>query len=163
MAASPTKPLCHLSTMRLFLLTLVLIAATSYDVYATGPAADQQEQVCTASDYEDGTCTTQDQTTNGHNIEEEDDDEDWDGDDLKINCKDIDDKCTTLKEEGACQDNPGYMTHNCPVSCKTCKAVLEAAKAAEFVDKKEFSKPCMDDDSRCLEWAGMGECDANPK
>jgi len=54
------------------------------------------------------------------------------------------------------------MKHYCAETCNTCDAIYEAAKAAEFVEKGEFNEACKDYDYRCLEWAGMGECDANP-
>ena len=92
------------------------------------------------------------------------DNEDWEDEDdeIEVNCIDKDNKCATYATEGACKENPGYMTHYCAVSCDTCDAVVEAAKAAEFIEKGVNSKACMDDDYRCLEWSGMGECDANP-
>ena len=55
----------------------------------------------------------------------------------------------------------GFMTYHCPKSCNTCSAVKRAQEAAEFVEDGD-GKPCMDDHYQCSEWAGMGECDANP-
>ena len=155
--------------------TLLIIAITSCNVIATGPAADQQE--CSAEDYEAGECTQEVEeeavdNSNGfvfREIEEDSSDDESSSDDddddigLKVTCEDVDEKCVEYAKDGACTDNLGYMKYNCPISCDTCKAVLHAAKAAEFVDKDTFSKPCMDEDYRCMEWAGMGECDNNPK
>ena len=159
--------------MRSILLsTLFIIAITSYNAIATGPAADQQE--CSAETP--GECTQQVEeevvdNSNGfvfREIEEDSSDDESSSDDdgdvgLKVTCQDVDEKCVEYAKDGACTDNVGYMKYNCPISCDTCEAVLHAAKAAEFVDEKTFSKPCMDEDYRCMEWAGMGECDNNPK
>jgi len=153
--------------------TLLIIAITSCNVVATGPAADQQE--CSAETP--GECTQQVEeenvvdNSNGfvfREIEEDSSDDESSSDDeddigLKVTCEDVDEKCIEYAKDGACTDNLGYMKYNCPISCDTCEAVLHAAKAAEFVDEKTFSKPCMDEDYRCMEWAGMGECDNNPK
>ena len=53
------------------------------------------------------------------------------------------------------------MTYHCPKSCNTCAEIQRAAKAAEFVDDGN-EKPCMDDHHQCSDWAGQGECNANP-
>lgn len=148
-------------SMRLPLVLLALILSiTSPSCYATDrPAAKQGDEVCTAKDYEDGTCSqnTQDdeEFVFGGGVE----------DDIIVpdrSCQDTDEKCPTYAKEGACTKNPGYMTHHCASSCNTCAAIRTAAKATEFADKTAVTGPCMDDDYRCLEWAGMGECDANP-
>jgi len=162
--------------MRILHALLVIIASSTRA--ANGVNA---QEVCTAADYADGTCT-QPNDQNEYDSSDPNDDydsEDWSGDDdgehwsgddehydddddHGMECVDEDDKCATYAEDGACELNPGYMTHYCAASCDTCDAVIAAAKAAEFVDEKDFSEACKDDDYRCAEWAGMGECDANP-
>jgi hypothetical protein len=77
-------------------------------------------------------------------------------------CPDKDGGCAAYAASGACESNRGYMTHNCASSCGTCDSVVEAARAAEFADAGELAVPCMDDHYRCMEWAGMGECEKNP-
>jgi hypothetical protein len=52
------------------------------------------------------------------------------------------------------------MTYHCPKSCDTCELVKKAAQAAEFA--QDGGTVCTDDHYQCSEWAGMGECDANP-
>lgn len=81
-------------------------------------------------------------------------------------CADKDEKCASYASSGACASNPGYMTHNCASSCGTCDMVIHAAKVAEFAvdaDKDVVARPCTDDEYECVEWAGMGECENNPR
>ncbi|KAL7529512.1 hypothetical protein ACHAXR_003009 [Thalassiosira sp. AJA248-18] len=139
--------------MRLLVVFLSIIAASNSVISA---------QVCTAADYADGSCTEPKKSGNDSG----DDGEDWDDDEYEedvqmVECLDKDEKCAEYAELGACEDNPGYMTYHCAVTCNTCDAVVEGHKAAEFIEEGIVSSPCMDDDYRCLEWAGMGECDAN--
>jgi len=114
------------------------MAMSTHVVSGASATDDASAQVCSASDAE-GNCKQDDE--------------------VEAACLDKDDKCAAYVEEGACKDNPGYMTHNCAASCKTCDAVLESTKAAEF---DALARPCKDDNYQCLEWAGMGECDINP-
>ena len=84
-------------------------------------------------------------------------------------CVDIDedDKCAIYAAENACADNPGYMTHKCAATCDAC----DGPSAEDAVEISAFTSaygggdggPCGDDNYQCSEWAGMGECDANPK
>lgn len=147
--------------MRFLVALVLIIAASSGAVVNAVDAADNAagEQVCTAADYADGTCAQPESLDDSS-----DDDEDSSDEAHEIDCVDRDVKCATYIKDskGACQDNPGYMKHYCAETCNTCDAIYEAAKAAEFVEKGEFNEACKDDDYRCLEWAGMGECDANP-
>lgn len=142
-----------------FLLSLLLIIATSTRAVNGVDAADSSAEVCTSTDA-DGTCTD-DQPSSSTSQEAEEDSSDDEDDELVVDCVDKDEKCAVYGKD-ACGENPGYMTQNCPVTCNTCDAVLEAAKAAEFAEEGNFSKPCMDDDFRCMEWAGSGECRNNP-
>ena len=84
-------------------------------------------------------------------------------------CVDIDedDKCAIYAAENACADNPGYMAHKCAATCDACDgpsaedAVVISALASAYGGGD--GGPCGDDNYQCSEWAGMGECDANPK
>lgn len=98
----------------------------------------------------------------GGEFEDDEFDDEEDEDEFSFECTDNDEKCSTYAASGACTDNPGYMTYHCASSCDTCETVKEVQKAAQFVKEGTNSKPCMDDNYECLEWAGMGECDANP-
>ncbi|KAL7527106.1 hypothetical protein ACHAXR_001807, partial [Thalassiosira sp. AJA248-18] len=108
---------------RLLDVLLLIIAApirVVNTIDAAGPA-----RVCTAADYDSGSCT--EPKKSGDTVE----------------CLDRDEKCAEYAQLGGCKDNPGYMTYNCAMTCNAC------------------NRPCTDDHYRCLEWAGMGECDAN--
>ena len=153
--------------MRL-LLSLFLAIAVSTNAVNGVHAADEtatasSAQVCTAEDYADGSCIKPEPEAVINDDDEEE--EEWDEEAAyepyyaKKECTDKDTKCESYAKDGACTDNPAYMTYNCAVTCNTCKAVMNALKAAEFVEEGVRSEPCMDDDYRCLEWAGMGECD----
>lgn len=80
---------------------------------------------------------------------------------------DVDDKCAYYAAENACADNPGYMAHKCAATCDACDgpsaedAVVISALAS--ANGGGDGGPCGDDNYQCSEWAGMGECDANPK
>ena len=81
---------------------------------------------------------------------------------------DVDDKCAYYAaNENACADNPGYMAHKCAATCDACDgpsaedAVVISALAS--ANGGGDGGPCGDDNYQCSEWAGMGECDANPK
>lgn len=151
--------------MRFILALLLIIAASTRVVLVNGvdsrPAAEDATEVCTAADYAAGTCTKPNPDVNDDEEEwsSDDDGDEWDDEgeayEYGSECVDRDENCKSYAEEGGCQENPGYMTYSCPLTCNTCSVILEAAKAAEFADKETFTKPCMDDDYRCKEWAEM--------
>ena len=89
---------------------------------------------------------------------------------------DEDDKCAYYaSNENACVDNPGYMTYKCAATCNACaqgpslenNAVVSAFVTTTTTSANDGSgggePPCGDDNYQCSEWAGMGECDANPR
>ena len=136
-----------------FLLCLLVIFCSSFYVEKSGSFAIAAlvEETCTSDQAgEDGTCASP--------LDDEDSSDDEDEHPL---CQDDDESCTVHASQGACAENPGYMTYHCPRSCNTCEAVQKAAEAAEFVDEGGGGV-CKDDHFQCLEWAQMGECDANP-
>jgi hypothetical protein len=40
-------------------------------------------------------------------------------------CTDKNDNCSFWASQGECQNNPGFMHSNCPVSCGTCVEMKE--------------------------------------
>ena len=143
------------------------------------------EESCTPG--EDGTCASglieeEDSSDDYDEGEEYEEEAVFDGD-----CEDDDESCAIYASQGGCLNNvsvelsfwrrsivvlcpshicirchqSGFMTYHCPKSCNTCSVVKKAQEAAEFVEDGD-GKPCMDDHYQCSEWAGMGECDANP-
>ncbi|KAL7551990.1 hypothetical protein ACHAWF_015200 [Thalassiosira exigua] len=121
-------------------------------VLAVPPSLAADVETCAAADRADGACADADGSDPSPDG----------GDGGSSECRDVDPKCETYASDGACDENPGYMTHKCPAACGTCGAVRDAAKAAEVVRSGAFGEPCADDDFRCLDWATMGECDNNP-
>ena len=84
------------------------------------------------------------------------------------NDSDEDDKCADYAaNENACTDNPGYMTYKCAATCNTCAGPsVENAVVSAFATTSangSGEQQCGDDNYQCSEWAGRGECDANPK
>ena len=67
-------------------------------------------------------------------------------------CNDYHDSCQTWADEGGCDKSLGYMKYYCPLSCGTC----------EEIEREDGTRRCRDDEYRCVEWAGMGECNENP-
>ena len=66
-------------------------------------------------------------------------------------CNDYHDSCRSWADEGGCEQSYGYMKYHCPLSCGTCGEI-----------ERDDGTPCRDDEYRCVEWAGMGECNENP-
>ena len=141
------------------LLTAVAVVVNSVeDVGSTAPAAVDTSQVCSA---DDGSCASP-----------PDDPKEAD---VIISAatppacvdSDEDDKCADYAaNENACTDNPGYMTYKCAATCNTCAGPsVENAIVSAFATTSAngSGESCSDDNYQCLEWAGMGECDANPK
>jgi hypothetical protein len=128
---------------------LIITAAVvnSIEDVGTSPAATDTSQVCSADN--DGSCvqSPKDDTT------------------PLPTCLDLDDdnKCADYATtENACMNNPGYMTYKCAATCNTCNGPsVENSIVSAFGGSSE--QQCSDDNYQCLEWAGMGECDANPK
>jgi hypothetical protein len=135
---------------------LIIIAAVvnSIEDVGTSPAATDTSQVCSADN--DGSCvqSPEDDTT------------------PLPTCFDLDDdnKCNDYAtNENACINNPGYMAYKCAATCNTCagpsveNSIVSAFVTTTSATTNGSSEQCSDDNYQCLEWAGMGECDANPK
>ncbi len=140
------------------LTAVVAVVVNSAEDVGTSPAAVVDEsRVCSA---DDGSCASSP-----------------DDPDVAISsaastppaCVDIDedDKCAIYAAENACADNPGYMTYKCAATCNTCAGPsAEDAVVSAFATTSangSGEQQCGDDNYQCSEWAGMGECDANPK
>eukprot|EP00581_Thalassiosira_minuscula_P016868 CAMPEP_0183730882 /NCGR_PEP_ID=MMETSP0737-20130205/33763_1 /TAXON_ID=385413 /ORGANISM="Thalassiosira miniscula, Strain CCMP1093" /LENGTH=517 /DNA_ID=CAMNT_0025963473 /DNA_START=62 /DNA_END=1612 /DNA_ORIENTATION=+ len=159
------KPTPPSKAMR-FLLALFVIVALSIGtvsgVHAHAADADETQQSCVATEHA-GECTHRpdEQIAEGHGDDDEGIDEGHENEveaEEFTKCVDEDEHCATYAQDGACADNPAYMTYRCAASCNTCDVLEEAEKKAELMNRK----PCMDDDLRCLEKAGRGDCEANP-
>eukprot|EP00804_Cyclotella_cryptica_P017815 CCRYP_001224-RC/>CCRYP_001224-RC protein AED:0.17 eAED:0.17 QI:97/1/1/1/1/1/4/304/518 len=148
------------ATKLLLSLLFAFLSSSFLHVHISGTvahAATVDEETCTPGGDGDGTCASPLLVVEeGVDVDDVDDEEDDDS-----NCIDDDESCAIYASQGACLDNPGYMTYHCSRSCGTCDAARKAIEAAEFVEEGD-EIPCMDDHYQCLEWAGMGECDANP-
>ena len=152
-----------------FMLALLLLLASSsttipfssFGINAiVAHAVDVEEETC-SSIGSDGTCSEGGVTAANDGAADEEDDEEED-DSPQVECIDHDENCATWSSQGDCDTNPGYMTHHCSSSCNTCEVLEAAAKDAEFADEGVNTAPCRDDHYQCLDWAGSGECDANP-
>ena len=141
----------------LALLALMGSIATLAAPIAEEAAAESvtiEEKTCSAVDA-DGLCveveTTDDQANNEvvHEYTHT----------YNFECTDKHENCATWAAAGDCTGEPaGYVSSYCPKSCNTCD-YLVAAK-----EKYQAGHDiCKDDHYKCAEWAGMGECDANPK
>ena len=129
-----------------FLAALLLLRAMSTHLVNCATAADDSSSsargICSTSDA-DGTavCNRRDDVVEGA------------GDVVaSSSCIDHDPKCPSYEAEGACKSNPGYMAHYC---ARTCGNACD--------DGIDETTECADDNYQCLEWAGMGECDVNPR
>jgi hypothetical protein len=141
-------------TKYILILLFTILCSSVFTTSGTAYAVSVDEETCTPG--EDGTCTS-----NLVEQDSSDDEDEFDEDEFDKDCEDDDESCTMYANQGGCTDNPGFMTYHCSKSCNTCDAVKKAFEAAEFVEDGS-SKPCMDDHYQCSEWAGMGECEANP-
>ena len=113
-------------------------------VYSRGTvahAATLDEETCTPGGEGDGTCASPLLADEDDDEDDSDDDEEEDEDPY---CIDDDESCAIYSSQGACLNNPGYMTYHCARSCGTCDAVKKAVEAAEFVAEGDKS-PCKDD------------------
>lgn len=131
----------------MFLIALVgfIAVVNSVEDIGTAPAATDTSQVCSADN--DGSCVSPDDNQEAVTTSA-----------ALPTCIDLDEdnKCTDYATENACKDNPGYMAYKCAATCNTCAGPT-------FIMATNGSEQCSDDNYQCLEWAGMGECDANPK
>lgn len=141
-------------------LILILLFTFLCSIFPSGhqglALAASVEETCTG---EDDTCAsglTEEDSSDDEEYEPEPEEVAFDGD-----CEDDDESCTLYANQGACASNPGFMQFHCPKSCNTCADVKKAMEAAEFVQDGDGTV-CTDDHYQCSEWAGMGECDANP-
>jgi hypothetical protein len=139
---------------------VIIIAAVvnSIEDVGTSPAAsDTTSQVCSADN--DGSCVQSLDDPQATPLP---------------TCLDLDDdnKCADYATtENACMNNPGYMAYKCAATCNTCAGPsVENSIVSAFVTTTSSTtnggsseQQCSDDNYQCLEWAGMGECDANPK
>ena len=72
------------------------------------------------------------------------------------NCVDKDSGCLEAAQSGACDkthERYSYMKTNCPRSCEVCNTTAPL----HLRDKN-----CKDLNPKCPDWAGAGECIANP-
>jgi predicted metal-binding protein len=133
-----------------FLAAILLLRAMSTHVVNCASAADDSSsaarEVCSTSDADGtATCNRQDDVVvvDGGGVRDAV---------VTSSCIDLDPKCPSYEAEGACKSNPGYMTHYCARTCGyACDNGIDA------------TPKCKDDNYQCLEWAGMGECDINPR
>jgi hypothetical protein len=118
-----------------------------------------EEKTCSAVDA-DGLCVEEDETTDDQANNNEEVHEDVQEYTHKYNfeCTDKHENCATWAAAGDCTGEPaGYVSSYCPWSCNTCDYLIAA--------KEKYQAGhdiCKDDHYQCSEWAGMGECDANP-
>ncbi|XP_038073164.1 uncharacterized protein LOC119741479 [Patiria miniata] len=68
-------------------------------------------------------------------------------------CRNMHHECPQWKTEGGCENNAGWMSDHCPISCGTCPEPKE-----ETVD--ELSA-CRDTDEQCQTWVQEGRCDSH--
>lgn len=146
---------CKTFIAMMFRIALVgfIAVVNSVEDVGTAPAATDTFQVCSADN--DGSCVSPDDqevVTSATTLP---------------TCIDLDEdiKCTDYATENACKDNPGYMAYNCAATCDTCAGpTVENDIVSAFITSTNSGmEQCSDDNYQCLEWAGMGECDANPK
>merc|ERR1712079_606411 len=78
-------------------------------------------------------------------------------------CIDGHSKCSEWASEGECDKNPIWMKENCRVSCGTCDGGPTPSTPSTGGPPTNPPGNCKDDNSRCEEWAGKGECEANPE
>lgn len=145
--------------LAIFGFLIAVVVVDSVEDVGTAPAAVDNSQVCSA-DNNDGSCAASP-----------------DDPEADVNSSaatpptcidsDEDDKCADYAAENACMDNPGYMTYKCAATCNACAGPsVENTIVSAFVTTSTNNgsgEQCSDDNYQCLEWAGMGECDANPK
>uniref|UniRef100_A0A7R9ZUD1 ShKT domain-containing protein n=1 Tax=Pseudo-nitzschia arenysensis TaxID=697910 RepID=A0A7R9ZUD1_9STRA len=92
-------------------------------------------------------------------------------------CVDSDNRCVEWAASDECLKNPVWMSNNCKLSCGICQNDDDANEddASDNGDETgednetesdsliETPPPlCRDNNDRCGEWAGTGECSSNP-
>ncbi|KAL7525717.1 hypothetical protein ACHAWF_001478, partial [Thalassiosira exigua] len=89
-------------------------------------------------------------------------------------CKDLDEACPEWSQSlGQAKDGPestacvvksAFMSHNCPVTCGTCDIVNRGYEMSHSLEGGLKIIPfCQDNDFKCREYAGSGECEKNPE
>ena len=79
-----------------------------------------------------------------------------------FHCEDANENCEIWsKTNNGCITNSAYMTHYCPVSCRTCEVTYLAHRLSQMLDGA-VTPMCQDENFNCRQFAEDGECVKNP-